>query len=1476
MVVIMLLPPFMYATLRTSGVQRYIARKVTAYLSRELKTEVNVTGLDISWFLDVVLENVSVKDLHHETLVSITRLDFDFGKINISKRQILIRQLSLWKADVDLVTYKGDSVTNLQFLVDYFTSADTTPAVPSRPWKVRLQRVKLKQSHFLYQDQRYMQPVGPGMDYSNIDVENIDLAIDGLSMAGDTIDGNIHHLSCNELSGLEVHKLAAGVELCSHSLQMTNMTLITNSSNLSLDLLFRYQGYSGFNDFVDSVDMQVDIRPSVLNLQDISYFATALEGMDDELALSGTVKGPVSSLKVKDLNLAFGQITKFVGNISLKGLPDAEETFIQLKIKDFTTGSTDLASLRLPGNMADNKLVLPTQLNTLGRIKVKGIFTGFYNDFVANANFATDAGNVKTDLLLKNNEKTGLVEYDGHVSANRFDVGKVLDISRYAGITNLNVEVKGKGLSTETVDLVINGTVDSADFYGNNFNKADIKGRLLRKTFDGTLKLTDELVKLDFNGLIDYTQQVPEFNFDARIENAMLTGLHLWHRDSLSKLSTLIHCNFTGDRIDDMLGFLLLESTTYTENGKSYEMKQLLLNIDTIQNQKKNLSLSSDFVDAEFAGQYTFDDFFHYLNNVFDKYLPSLRYSQFATTAALMENRKFDYVINLKNTRAITEIFLPALKLDNKTRLSGSFDSNSGMVKLNGSSPLIEYKGISFVNWFIVGSTQSNSFKMNTGCFRIMSGDSAAPEIEQVSALFNVQADSIAIKIGWDDFDKKDHNKADIKVTAVFSGYPAITLKVADAWAMINDSLWTMKTGNYIRIDTSSIFVNDFQINGNNQGIRANGCISEDPPDKLTLTFDRFNISYLDLLLENTGIDFDGFLSGSFDISGMYDVPNYIADLVVKDFYFNKEKLGDFTLKSSWNQTLGAIVLDSRILYTGNAGTIETLLAKGYFYPNRKKDNFDINATLLNYKISTLSPFFTGLFSNLKGLATGSLQLKGDLVAPVLLGSVKLMRTELKVNYNNITYSFATDFNLKKDLMWFDNVTLYDSLGNSAIASGKIYHQNFIKWRLDIAIDAKKIAGLHTTVAQNELFYGDAFGSGKVEIKGPVENLVINIAMRTEKGTNIFLPYSSTTSVSQQNFIEFINPDDSAHTIAARPDAHGGITINLGFDVTKDAGIQFFLPDQMGDIRVKGDGKIIMGIDKNDDFTIRGTYTMDQGTFLFTLQKLINRSFSIVAGSSITWSGDPYNADVDIIALYKTKVSLSGIPALANDPNMQGKRTQVDCILKMKNSLMRPDIYFNFRMPSLDDPTRQTVYNAIDTNSVAEMNKQMISLLALNSFSFSTENTNFVNSLGASSFDMLSSQISNQLSQISKAFDVGVRYSPGDKLSPEELEVALSTQLFNDRVIIDGSVATNNYTTSATGTSGTSGTSANTSKLVGDINVEYKITPDGQVRLKAFNRSNNNVDYLSNYAAYTQGVGVFYRREFDRLSDLFRRQRKMP
>jgi hypothetical protein len=136
--------------------------------------------------------------------------------------------------------------------------------------------------------------------------------------------------------------------------------------------------------------------------------------------------------------------------------------------------------------------------------------------------------------------------------------------------------------------------------------------------------------------------------------------------------------------------------------------------------------------------------------------------------------------------------------------------------------------------------------------------------------------------------------------------------------------------------------------------------------------------------------------------------------------------------------------------------------------------------------------------------------------------------------------------------------------------------------------------------------------------------------------------------------------------------------------------------------------------------------------------------------------------------------------------------------------------------------------------------------------------------LGSSYLNVISNQLSGWLSQISKDFDIGLNYKPGDKITSNELEVALSTQLFDDRVIIEGNL----------GMISNSSSSQAASNIVGDVDVSFKITDDGRWRLKAFNHSNtsstNNITSYDNYAPYTQGVGISFRKEFDKLSEIFR------
>jgi hypothetical protein len=209
------------------------------------------------------------------------------------------------------------------------------------------------------------------------------------------------------------------------------------------------------------------------------------------------------------------------------------------------------------------------------------------------------------------------------------------------------------------------------------------------------------------------------------------------------------------------------------------------------------------------------------------------------------------------------------------------------------------------------------------------------------------------------------------------------------------------------------------------------------------------------------------------------------------------------------------------------------------------------------------------------------------------------------------------------------------------------------------------------------------------------------------------------------------------------------------------------------------------------------------------------------------------------------------------DPDAASQKVIVNTDIRMTGNLFNPELSFGITFPNMQEQTKQSVYAVLDTNDAGLMNQQAISLLVLGSFS-STGASSVSNPVNPAA--IVSNTLSNMLSQISNDFNIGINYMPGDQVSDEQLEVALSTQLLDDRLVIDGNFDV----------SGNTSSTQKTSSIVGDINIEYKLTPDGRFRVKAFNRS-NDLTMFNDYAPYTQGVGVFYRKDFNKIGEVFRK-----
>jgi hypothetical protein len=542
-------------------------------------------------------------------------------------------------------------------------------------------------------------------------------------------------------------------------------------------------------------------------------------------------------------------------------------------------------------------------------------------------------------------------------------------------------------------------------------------------------------------------------------------------------------------------------------------------------------------------------------------------------------------------------------------------------------------------------------------------------------------------------------------------------------------------------------------------------------------------------------------------------------------------------------------------------------MVEGYFYPENKKNYLDLKAHFDNFNVEILNPYLSAFASDFEGKAFGDINLSGRFDSLDLQGSLKILRGRMKIDYLNSSYTFTDNILFKGNTINFDSLRLFDSYGNLGLCNGYIKHQSFQNFQYDISVQLNKLLCLNTNSNTTEMFYGRAFASGLAKIYGKDDLVNISVDVRTDKGTALYIPIDYSGEVYENDYIKFVSLDttESLSLTEDKTDL-SGVAMEMIIDVTPDAEVQIIFDPKVGDIiKGRGNGNISIDVTKEGDYSMLGDYTISSGDYLFTLEGIINKKFEVVPGGTIVWTGDMYDANIDIKAIYPLRTRLYDLVMHIDSSDVYKKSIPVNVVLGMKNSLFNPEISFDIELPNSEEQAINLMESMLSTEQ--EMNRQVFSLMVLNSFMPTQQNSYenpIASGMGVSTTEMLSNQLSNWLSQISNDFDIGVNYRPGDEITNDQLELALSTQLFNERITIDGNVGVGGNNISQQ-------EEENTGDVIGDVEVEYKIS--NRLRIKAYNRS-NAIDPLTQRAPYSQGVGIFYRREFDNLKDLFRKQSK--
>jgi hypothetical protein len=1434
---------FIYA-IRTPVFQTWIVARVGDYLASEWNTRVEIERVEIEFFRTLSIKGLYVEDLHGDTLLYAGELNTVIQLFDPRDNKIFLSGVELNDATVKLQKYKGEKGINLNFIVDYF-SAEQTDTVPTPHFDFDPGEIRLNRVEFVYRDNRY-DDYFKGVDFEDIRVTGLNAVIDGLRFEEDTVWASVQHISFLEKSGFGLEYFETSAKITPVEMDFQDLLIKTDYSQIQGALTFRYDDFTDFDDFLEKVRIQSEFEESTLSSNDLVFFATELEGLNEEITFSGTIKGTVSQIRGRDLDIRFCDHSMFRGDISIAGLPDFEESFFDLVIDEMVTDKNEIESIREYPFNRDVFTDLPEELSRLGRVRFSGKFTGFLNDFVAYGNASTALGYVTSDINLKIDPKPEKSSYSGHLSASEFDIGVLTRNTSILGKVSFKTDVRGSGLTIDKVNAKMNGLVEFIDLYGYTYRNVRVDATMAKKLFNGSLAVSDENLGLEFKGTIDLTHSIPVFDFVTDIPYARLAKLKIIDRDTTALFATTASINLKGKGIDEMTGFIRLGRTAYTEINKSILIDSLHFTSMASGN-FKNASVRSDLFDFDIQGSYRRTSIFRELEHLLAEYMPILK----QTKRLPDDNLNMTFWAQLKNTSAVSDIFFPGFNVSEGTVLKGSLSNSNGNIDVELVSDSLRY------GEFLLAGIHLNAENRNARLFVTNQvgqvGISDTIRIHNVRMTGNTDKTRSEILLSGADIDTT-HSLFRIGTEMQYLPAGQVKLSILSAEMLAQRMTWEIDPANSILFDSTFIDFTNFGFSSGTQQVRLNGRASHSALDALVLTLKDFDASILNPVLSIYDVNIGGIASGEARCYGVLEKPLFNANLQVSNMRFFQDTLGNATLDAAYAPELKTVTVAALV----DRGGTRNVEVNGKYYIRTKNDSLDFDIKLQKTALSTFSGYAEGLVSDIRGNATGSLKISGYANKPVLTGRVRLQQASFLVDYLNTRYSLADEVEFTPNYIRFRKIKVNDNNGNTAVVDGFIYHNHLTEFILNLEITAKNFQMLNTRSTQNEMYYGEAYGTGKVRILGPLDLIQMNLAIKTEKNTKVFIPLSNPDEVSKSSFINFVSSGDNAPVVIRQETKLKGIEMDFELDVTPDAEVQLIFDSKIGDvIKGRGTGNIIMNINTEGDFLMYGNYQVVSGDYLFTLKNIINKKFIITPGGTISWNGSPYEAKIDLEGVYKLKASLYDLM----QDTTYSDRVPVHVHLFLKEDLFNPNISFDIKIPDIDPTTETYINRYISTEQAKSM--QTMSLLVLNRFSpgdgvdYQGRSSSGVS---ANAAEILSQQLSVWASQISDVVNIGVNYRAADAFSEEELEVALSTKLFNDRVTLDGNV-------------GVSDNNENTSGIIGDFQVEVKVSKDGKFRFKAFNKTINN-SILNNYnSPYTQGIGIFYREDFNTFGELMRRFR---
>ena len=1450
-------------------VQTFLVGRVTENLSEKLDGEIKFEKIHLRPFTTLVLKNVAIIDKNpvtdpvdptKETVDTFFQAGYIIARFSLEglldPAGIHIRKAYIADARMNLVLEDGQDTSGkgMDNLSRIFRLKKNQPKKePSENEIFHIKNVEINNMAFaLINYKTRKTPYSGGINWNDLDVYNIGIKAKDLMFKGGIMSGEVRNLSFKEKSGFSCASISGKARVGNGKTIVEDFRLKDSWSDLKLALyMMSYSGVQDFEDYINKVRMDAIIQESTIDFRTIAYFAPSLEGNSLRVQASGKADGYVSSLHFRSIT-ARSEAGGFSGTVSgnMTGLPEIEKTRIKANVRNFHL-TTDGLGKFVSEWMKEGKLDL-SKFARGTTFNVNAEANGLLNRLNTKVAVTSPIGEAKAEALLTDLtvvEKP--IGIDGRLWTDGLDLGNIIGTDLIHQ-TTLRTGLKARlseGFPDVTIDSLI---VENMMLNDYDYSGIAAVGKLSEKSFNGRIICNDPNLNFLFQGTFALSSKTNNalYQFYANVGHADLQALNIDKR-GISRIQLQTNANFARKAQGDLLGKVDIGGLKLENDFGKYNIGDINLTSHTNDNKWK-VRLNSSFADGAYIGSASVGRFINDLKDItLRKEIPAL----FSDEGKEWAGNSYELYFRCHDSMDIMSFAIPGIYIADSTSLNLNITPDGTLVT-ELKSPRIAYR-----EQYMKGVRMTLDNKNDKLTGELNCNEIRAASLMLMDNRFRLIAEENHLGAGFSYENSGDLlNQGEFVFVSDFSRDDDdldIDLEILPTTLHLNSREWNIEPSK-IHISGGDINVESLELTSAEQRIRLEGKTSREQKDTLTLKLDRFDISILNPLIgSNLGIG--GAATGEVQLISPLNEMGLLANMISDSTVVAGVPLGVVGAGSSWNEDFERFEINLRNVYGGKSN----IAATGKFTPKLK--SLEAEAVLDKLNIGYVQPILADVFSEMNGTISGEVFVDGPIDnLSISSQDTRLNDALLKIAYTNVPYRADGTFHIDSKGAYFDQISVKDRFDGTGEILGSINWDHFRNMTFDLIAKVTNMECVDLSEKQADVFYGNLFATGNIGITGPVTSLMMNIDAVTTKAGQLHIPISSALATSKgSNLLKFkeptktvyVDPYETMMSKLKKKDQKGG-QLGVNLRVTASPAVEAFVEIDKASGNVlsgRGNGTIDLKID-SETFNINGDYTLTGGNYKFVVLGLASRDFSIQDGSSIRFGGDIMESTLDINAQYRTKASLSTL--ISDTTSVANKRT-VECGISITDKLSNPRLGFSIEIPDLDPMVKSRVESALSTED--KVQKQFLSLIVSNNF-LPDEQSGIVNNssmLYSNVSEILANQLNHIFQKLDIPVDLGLNYQPNER-GNDIFDVAVSTQLFNNRVVVNGNIGNRQYS---------SGGSQN--DVVGDIDIEIKIDRSGALRLNLFSHS---ADQYTNYLDNSQrnGVGLTYQTEFNSIGQFFK------